>query len=106
MGTLVLILGGARSGKSHTAERMALERGCDHVLYIATAEGYDEEMRERIAAHKATRPSAWQTLEAPQDVAGRLQGMQLPKVILLDCITLLTSNILLGLPDNCLQADA
>jgi adenosylcobinamide kinase / adenosylcobinamide-phosphate guanylyltransferase len=106
MGKLILILGGARSGKSRTAERMALDLGGDHVLYIATAEAHDDEMRERIAVHRATRPSAWQTVEAPLDVAAKLQGLQLLPVVLLDCITLLASNVLLGLPDNCLQADA
>jgi adenosylcobinamide kinase / adenosylcobinamide-phosphate guanylyltransferase len=106
MGKLVLILGGARSGKSRTAERMAAELGGEQVLYIATAEACDEEMRERITLHQTNRPAAWQTLEAPQDVAGRLQGMQLPEVVVLDCITLLASNLLLSLPDDCLQVDA
>jgi adenosylcobinamide kinase / adenosylcobinamide-phosphate guanylyltransferase len=106
MGKLVLILGGARSGKSRTAERMALDLGAEHVLYIATAEAHDAEMRERIAMHQATRPPAWQTLEALQDIAGRLEGTELPTVVVLDCITLLVSNVLLGLADDCPQADA
>jgi adenosylcobinamide kinase / adenosylcobinamide-phosphate guanylyltransferase len=106
MGRLVLILGGARSGKSKAAERMAWELGGEHVLYIATAEGHDQEMRERIATHRANRPAAWQTLEAPRDVSERLKGTELPAVVVLDCITLLASNVLMGLPENCRQSEA
>ena len=63
-GQLTLILGGARSGKSSYAEKLAVELG-PHVLYIATAEIGDEEMAQRIAAHRLARPPAWLTLEAP-----------------------------------------
>src|SRR5438046_1522364 len=105
MSKLVLILGGARSGNGRTAERMALDLGADHVLYIATAEAHDAEMCERIAMHQATRPPEWQTLEALQGIAGRLEGIELPTIVLLDCITLLVSSVLLGLPDDCPQAD-
>jgi adenosylcobinamide kinase/adenosylcobinamide-phosphate guanylyltransferase len=103
MPELTLILGGARSGKSTTAERMAQERGGDDVLYIATAQAWDDEMRERISAHRLHRPVAWRTVEAPQRVAEALQGVMLPSVVLLDCITLLTSNVLLALPDDATQ---
>jgi adenosylcobinamide kinase / adenosylcobinamide-phosphate guanylyltransferase len=106
MGRLVLILGGARSGKSTAAERMALDLGGQHVLYIATAQAFDDEMRERIAAHRRSRPSGWQTLETPLALVERLQGIELPTVVVLDCITLLASNVLLGLPEDCHQADA
>jgi adenosylcobinamide kinase / adenosylcobinamide-phosphate guanylyltransferase len=102
----ILILGGARSGKSTTAERMAYERGGDDVLYVATAEAHDDEMRERILAHQAVRSQKWQTLEAPLKVSEQLQSIQLPSVVLIDCITLLASNILLTLPENCTQKDA
>jgi adenosylcobinamide kinase/adenosylcobinamide-phosphate guanylyltransferase len=94
---LILILGGARSGKSDYAEQLAAELG-QQVLFIATAEIGDEEMAQRVAAHRSTRPTAWQTLEAPRHVGAALAGLQdAPQVLLLDCLTLLVSNILLAL---------
>ena len=68
MGELILILGGARSGKSAEAVRMARERGGGKVLYVATAEPGDDEMRFRIEKHRAERPAGWHTLEAPYNV--------------------------------------
>ena len=93
----VLILGGARSGKSHYAEKLAAEFG-PHVLYVATAEAGDEEMVRRIEFHRQVRPSTWQTLEAPRHVGSALATVgSRPDVILLDCLTLLVSNIVLAL---------
>ncbi len=104
---LILILGGARSGKSSTAERMVAERGGDSVLYVATAQAWDDEMGERIAAHRRARPAAWQTLETPLKVADALRAIDpLPSVVLIDCITLLAGNALLTLPDDCTQDQA
>ncbi|MCC7447054.1 MAG: bifunctional adenosylcobinamide kinase/adenosylcobinamide-phosphate guanylyltransferase [Anaerolineae bacterium] len=105
MPKLILLLGGARSGKSTLAERMAAELGSD-VLYVATAQAFDDEMRERIAAHQRSRAQGWHTLEAPLRVAEQLRAMALPPVILIDCITLLATNALLTLPDDCTQAEA
>ncbi len=98
---LTLILGGARSGKSTYAERLAQELGGDEVLYIATAQALDDEMRDRIARHRAQRPDAWRTLEAPRH-PGRELWTQRPSepVLLLDCLTLLVSNILLAHVDD------
>ena len=94
---LILILGGARSGKSDYAEKLASEFG-QRVLYIATAEIGDEEMAQRIAAHRQNRPAAWQTLEAPREVGAALSEIRdTPEVLLLDCLTLLASNVLLAL---------
>jgi adenosylcobinamide kinase/adenosylcobinamide-phosphate guanylyltransferase len=94
---LILILGGARSGKSTYAEKLAAEMG-QHVLYIATAEVKDEEMAERIATHRLARPAAWQTLEAPRNVGAALATVNYrPEVLLLDCLTLLVSNIILAM---------
>jgi adenosylcobinamide kinase/adenosylcobinamide-phosphate guanylyltransferase len=94
---LILILGGARSGKSDYAEKLAAELG-QGVLYIATAEIGDEEMAQRIAAHRQSRPVAWQTLEAPREVGAALAEIRTtPEVLLLDCLTLLAANILLVL---------
>jgi adenosylcobinamide kinase/adenosylcobinamide-phosphate guanylyltransferase len=94
---LILILGGARSGKSDYAEKLAGQLG-RRVLYIATAEAKDDEMIARIAAHRQARPAEWQTLEAPREVGAALASIQgAPEVLLLDCMTLLVSNIILAL---------
>jgi adenosylcobinamide kinase/adenosylcobinamide-phosphate guanylyltransferase len=92
---LTLILGGARSGKSTYAERLAAETG-DEVLFVATAQALDDEMRERITAHRAARPLTWRTLEAPQGVAQAIRTAEPAPTILLDCITLLVSNTVLA----------
>jgi adenosylcobinamide kinase/adenosylcobinamide-phosphate guanylyltransferase len=89
-----LFIGGARSGKSAAAERYAARTGA-YVYYLATAEAGDDEMRERIVRHRAQRPAAWQTIEAPLDVAAALEGLPHGAVVLLDCLTLLVSNLLL-----------
>ncbi len=94
---LTLILGGARSGKSDFAQALARKRGGDAVLFVATAEAHDDEMRARIEAHRAQRPAAWQTIEAPRDVARALQNARgKRRVVVIDCLTLLVSNILLA----------
>ena len=93
-GELTFIIGGARSGKSTLAEQLAA-RG-ERVLYVATAEGRDEEMRRRIAAHQAARPEHWDTLEEPLDLAGALQSVHNRyDTVLIDCLTLWISNLLL-----------
>ena len=110
MGELILILGGARSGKSAEAVRMARERGSGKVLYVATAEPGDDEMRFRIEKHRAERPAGWHTLEAPYNVGqaigrqpdGRQPDGRQPDgyaTIIVDCITLLVSNLMVGRPD-------
>ena len=96
---LTLILGGARSGKSTHAEKLARE--CQTpVLYVATAQGGDEEMAARIAQHRALRPAHWITLEAPRAIgtAIRSSGASAP-VVLIDCLTLLANNIIVPLPE-------
>ncbi len=101
MGThLLLVLGGARSGKSNYAEQRAaaLAGVGGDVLYVATAEALDDEMATRIRQHRAARPAAWRTLEVPIDVgpaivAAREQAES--AVVLVDCVTLWISNLLL-----------
>jgi adenosylcobinamide kinase/adenosylcobinamide-phosphate guanylyltransferase len=94
-----LILGGARSGKSAYAQRLAAEHG-RVVLYVATAEARDAEMAARIAAHRAERPAHWHSLETPQAVGATIQACGLsPEVILLDCLTLLASNVITPFPE-------
>ena len=96
MGKLTLILGGARSGKSTFAEMRAKELGGNSVLYVATSETKDDEMVERVIKHRSERPRAWETVEAPRDVAQAIRlERSAAKVILLDCITFLVANYLM-----------
>lgn len=95
---LTLVLGGARSGKSDHAEALAKKMG-GRVLYVATAEALDDEMRSRVAAHRARRPQEWDTLEVPRDVGQALAHSPeatRASVVLLDCLTLLVSNTILA----------
>lgn len=97
MGRLILVLGGARSGKSSYAEGRARELGGDSVLYVATSEAKDEEMAARIARHRAARPPAWGAVEAPRGVAQAIrQARSGQKVVLVDCVSFLVSNHLMA----------
>ena len=113
-----LVLGAARSGKTrfalNTAKSLARAQGSE-VIYVATAEAHDDEMRERIARHRAERPVEWHTLEAPRDLAQSLTpfapaasgaplasrdasavaGEHRPVIFVVDCLTLWLSNALL-----------
>ena len=95
MSKIVLFTGGARSGKSARAEQYAAGLS-QHVVYIATAEAGDDEMRARIAQHQRRRPAGWATLEAPLAVAAELVKLDMGSVALLDCLSLLVSNLLLA----------
>lgn len=99
---LTFILGGARSGKSSYAEQLAQQRG-QRILYVATAQAWDDEMKTRIAKHQAERPAHWQTLEAPLDVGAAITTAQASMhqldVVLVDCLTLLANNVLMALPE-------
>jgi adenosylcobinamide kinase / adenosylcobinamide-phosphate guanylyltransferase len=97
MGTLVLILGGARSGKSSYAQSLAEATG-QSVTFIATAQALDEEMSARIQKHRAERPANWETLEIPFEIASRLQVKS--NLVILDCVTLLISNLLMQFVKN------
>jgi adenosylcobinamide kinase/adenosylcobinamide-phosphate guanylyltransferase len=89
-----LILGGARSGKSACAERLAGESGLQ-VTYIATAQAGDEEMSARIAHHRARRPEQWRCVEEPLALAAALRDhAHADRCILVDCLTLWLSNLL------------
>jgi adenosylcobinamide kinase/adenosylcobinamide-phosphate guanylyltransferase len=90
----VLVLGGARSGKSAFAERLAAESGAA-VVYVATATAGDEEMAERIGLHQSHRPSSWQTLEIPTGVAARVAAA-LPHdaTVIIEDLTFLLSNLM------------
>lgn len=91
---MTLVIGGAASGKSTYGETL-VERAERPKTYIATAQAFDDEMRVKIAAHRARR-SGWTTVEAPLDVAPALAAMDPAHVVLLDCVTLWLSNHLLA----------
>jgi adenosylcobinamide kinase / adenosylcobinamide-phosphate guanylyltransferase len=89
-----LITGGARSGKSHFAQDMAHQSG-KSVLFVATAQAGDDEMRRRIEAHRRSRPSSWRTLEASVRVGLAIQeNIGGSELVLLDCVTLLVNNVI------------
>jgi adenosylcobinamide kinase / adenosylcobinamide-phosphate guanylyltransferase len=93
MSSITLILGGARSGKSSHALHLAEGTGRP-VTYIATAQALDEEMSARIQKHRAERPAHWKTLEVPFDIASHVTQIRL-EVVILDCITLLVTNLMM-----------
>lgn len=86
---ICLVTGGARSGKSTFAESLYNDK--DNVVYIATSRIYDEEMNERISLHKESRPSLWRTFEGNYNLSSSIGAEQ---NYLLDCITVLSSNIM------------
>lgn len=95
MSNFVLITGGARSGKSRFAELLAAHPG-QPVVYIATAQIYDEEMALRVKKHQNQRPSHWSLVEEPLALASVLNNYALEKAVLLvDCVTLWLTNLLL-----------
>jgi len=88
-----LIIGGARSGKSAYAEQL-IESNATAGLYLATAEAWDDEMKERIDQHRARRGNFWATVEEPLDLAAALTAEARPnRPILVDCLTLWLSNL-------------
>ncbi|MFO7853836.1 MAG: bifunctional adenosylcobinamide kinase/adenosylcobinamide-phosphate guanylyltransferase [Paracoccaceae bacterium] len=88
-----LVLGGARSGKSSLALRMAEAIG-PRRRFVATAEAFDAEMADRIARHKRERGAGWETLEAPLDLTGAIGSDGAADVVLVDCLTLWLSNLM------------
>jgi len=95
MKKITLILGGARSGKSSYA--LSLAKEYRKVAFIATCQGLDKEMRKRIKLHKESRPKHWETFEEPRDLAKLLDKINSSfDCILIDCLTLLVSNLVLA----------
>lgn len=93
--TLQLILGGARSGKSRLAERLAVESGLD-VIYIATSQPLDGEMNQRVISHRQRRPEHWGLIEEPVELARVLRENAQPgRCLLVDCLTLWLTNLLM-----------
>ena len=92
----VFVTGGARSGKSWFAKKMA-ESISSKVFFVATAEALDVDMEARVEKHQAERLSSWRTLEAPTNIADKIgEYIGDAEVVLIDCLTLLASNILLS----------
>lgn len=105
MARVIFITGGARSGKSRLAERIAGGFGAP-LGYIATGAAGDGEMAERIARHRRRRGDAWTTIEEPMELAGALRGNDGRfGAVLVDCVTLWLTNLLLAYDDpaRCLE---
>lgn len=93
MKKIILLLGGARSGKSHFAQQYA-QNTAQKVLFVATATAGDEDMRRRIEKHKSERPENWNTLEATSQIGKEIEStIEDEDLVIIDCITLLVNNI-------------
>lgn len=105
MGKITFVLGGARSGKSQQALKLAEAYG-KRVAFFATCEALDNEMKKRILLHKKSRPSHWKTFEEPRNIEGALKKIGSKfNVIIIDCLTLLVSNLLLeGIKEKAIEA--
>jgi len=90
---ITLILGGARSGKSSHAQKLAEDSG-KSVTFLATAQALDDEMSARIQKHRAERPIHWETLEIPLNISAHVKQLK-SEVVILDCVTLLVTNLLM-----------
>lgn len=102
MGEILFVTGGARSGKSTFAEGLAkgfASAGRD-VVYIATMQPGDDELRDRVARHRAQRPAGWATLEASEGIRDALAGVADGACVLLDCLSLWVTNRLLALDSD------
>jgi adenosylcobinamide kinase/adenosylcobinamide-phosphate guanylyltransferase len=93
MGKLILVTGGARSGKSRYAEHLARDCGND-VLYVATSVPVDAEMRDRIQKHRRQRPACWSTYEGYQDLKRICRSGNSYAAILLECVTVMIANLM------------
>ena len=103
--SIVMVTGGARSGKSALAESLAARLG-GPLIYIATAEARDTEMARRIAAHRDRRGPGWRTVEEPLELAAALRGSDGQGVRLVDCLTLWLSNLMAANEDVAPRTDA
>ena len=104
--TSLLVLGGARSGKSRHAQARA-EAIEGELVFVATAQAFDDEMRERIGHHQADRGPRWRTIEEPIDVVGVIdREAATGRVLLIDCLTLWTSNLMFAERDIAAEAKA
>lgn len=106
MTPIVFVLGGARSGKSRFAEQRTRALATGERVYVATAERLDDEMRQRVEAHRRSRGADWRTVEAPhrlaETIAAESRG---DRAVLVDCLTLWLSNRLLADADLDAEGD-
>lgn len=92
----LLVLGGARSGKSRYGQQRAEALPGRHI-FVATAEAWDDEMRDRVTRHRADRSALWETVETPLELPAAIEGQcGRQAVVLVDCLTLWATNLLLG----------
>jgi adenosylcobinamide kinase/adenosylcobinamide-phosphate guanylyltransferase len=110
VGEIWFVTGGARSGKSRFAERLAAQTGLE-VVYVATMEPLDEELEARVAHHRASRPPFWSTVEAPRELVAALAMIAPETCVLVDCLSLWVTNRLLDrsetpTPDDLSQLEA
>lgn len=97
MGKVILVTGGSRSGKSTYAENLAKSFE-DEVIYIATSVPFDDEMKDRVRKHRESRPVSWKTYEAYRNLKQVYCNEEISfKCILLDCITVMISNLIFDL---------
>ena len=102
---LVLLLGGARSGKSQLAVRLAAERG-GKVVFVATGEPSDDEMSARIELHRAERPAGWSTVEEPRELARAVADAPADATLVVDCLSLWVANVLEGSDEAAIVSEA
>jgi adenosylcobinamide kinase/adenosylcobinamide-phosphate guanylyltransferase len=103
--SLVVLLGGARSGKSELALRLT-ERADAPVVFVATGEAGDDEMAARIDRHRRERPPSWTTVEEPVELAQALAAIPLTATVIVDCLSLWVSNLIETTPAEQIEAAA
>ena len=103
--SLMLLIGGARSGKSQLAVRLALDQHAP-VTFLATGEPGDPEMQARIDAHREQRPPAWRTIEEPIELLAAIEQVPRESCLIVDCLTLWTANALETLGASATEARA
>ena len=101
----MLLLGGARSGKSRLAVRLATETGAP-VVFLATGEAGDDEMADRIARHRAERPADWTTIEEPVALREAVAAAPPDAALVVDCLSLWVANLLESRPAAEIEAEA
>ena len=97
-GALTFLVGGARSGKSTLAVQVGERSGCP-VHFIATAEAFDDDLRDRINRHRAERPPSWTTAEVPVELAAAIANAPADAFVIVDCLTVWLANLFIHVPD-------
>ncbi|MGO0862261.1 bifunctional adenosylcobinamide kinase/adenosylcobinamide-phosphate guanylyltransferase [Clostridioides difficile] len=94
MSQIILVTGGARSGKSNFAEKLCLDRN-NNTAYIATSIPFDDEMKDRVRKHQESRPKSWKTYEIYEDIYSIIKNIyEKHETVILDCVTLLVNNLM------------